>query len=384
MIRKGRFVFTSESVTEGHPDKIADQISDSILDAVLEQDPIGRIAVETLVTTGLAFIAGEISTTCYVDFPKVVRETIKQVGYTRAKYGFDYETCSVISSIQEQSPDIALGVDKGGAGDQGMMIGYACTETEELMPMPIMLAHKLVKKLSEVRRMGVLEYLRPDGKSQVTIEYEDSKPIKVDAVVLSAQHSPTIDYKILQEDLMEKVIMTTIPAHLMDKNTKIFINPTGRFEQGGPKADTGVTGRKIIVDTYGGKCAHGGGCFSGKDPTKVDRSASYMARYIAKNIVAAGLADQVEVQLAYAIGVADPVSISANTFGTAKIPESSIVKIIQEIFPLTPKGIIECLNLRRPIYAKTAAFGHFGRTEPEFTWENLDKVDDIKNMSKSL
>lgn len=384
MIRKGKYVFTSESVTEGHPDKIADQISDAILDAVLEQDPIGRAAVETLVTTGLAFIAGEISTTCYVDFPKVVRETIKEVGYTRAKYGFDYETCSVISSIQEQSPDIALGVDKGGAGDQGMMIGYACRETEELMPMPIMLAHKLVRRLSEVRRKNILEYLRPDGKSQVTVEYEDSKPIKVAAIVLSAQHSPTIDNKTLREDLMEKVILTTIPAHLLDENTKIYINPTGRFEQGGPKADTGVTGRKIIVDTYGGKCAHGGGCFSGKDPTKVDRSASYMARYIAKNIIAAGIADEIEVQLAYAIGVADPVSISANTFATAKIPESEIVKLIKEIFPLTPKGIIECLNLRRPIYHRTATFGHFGRTEPEFTWERLDKVDELQTALSNI
>lgn len=384
MIRKGKYVFTSESVTEGHPDKIADQISDAILDAVLEQDPIGRAAVETLVTTGLAFIAGEISTTCYVDFPKVVRETIKEVGYTRAKYGFDYETCSVISSIQEQSPDIALGVDKGGAGDQGMMIGYACRETEELMPMPIMLAHKLVRRLSEVRRKNILEYLRPDGKSQVTVEYEDSKPIKVAAIVLSAQHSPTIDNKTLREDLMEKVILTTIPAHLLDENTKIYINPTGRFEQGGPKADTGVTGRKIIVDTYGGKCSHGGGCFSGKDPTKVDRSASYMARYIAKNIIAAGIADEIEVQLAYAIGVADPVSISANTFTTAKIPESEIVKLIKEIFPLTPKGIIECLNLRRPIYHRTATFGHFGRTEPEFTWERLDKVDELKTALSNI
>ncbi len=384
MIRKGKYVFTSESVTEGHPDKIADQISDAILDAVMEEDPNGRVAVETLVTTGLAFIAGEISTSCYVDFPKVVRETIRDVGYTRAKYGFDYETCSVISSIQEQSPDIALGVDKGGAGDQGMMIGYACKETEELMPMPIMLAHKLVKKLSEIRRQGILEYLRPDGKSQVTILYEDSIPVKVSAIVLSAQHSPTVDNKTLTEDLMEKVIRATIPSHLLDENTKYYINPTGRFEQGGPKADTGVTGRKIIVDTYGGKCAHGGGCFSGKDHTKVDRSASYMARYIAKNIVAAGIADEIEVQLAYAIGVADPVSISANTFNTSKIPESEIVKLIREIFPLTPNGIIKCLDLRRPIFLKTAAFGHFGRTEPEFTWEKLDKVDELKKALNNL
>jgi len=381
MIRKGKYLFTSESVTDGHPDKIADQISDAILDAVIEQDPIGRVAVETLVTTGLAFIAGEITTTCYVDFPKVVRETIKEIGYTRAKYGFDFETCAVISSIQEQSQDIALGVDKGGAGDQGMMIGYACRETKEFMPLPIMLAHKLVKRLSEVRRKGILEYLRPDGKSQVTIEYEDSVPLRVEAVVLSAQHSPTVDNKTLQEDLYEKVIKETIPNSLMDSNTKIYINPTGKFEVGGPKADTGVTGRKIIVDTYGGKCAHGGGCFSGKDPTKVDRSASYMARYIAKNIVAANLADEIEVQLAYAIGVADPVSVSANTFGTNKIPEAQIVKIIREIFPLTPKGIIETLNLRRPIFKQTAVFGHFGREEKDFTWEYLDKVEEIKNAA---
>ncbi len=381
MIRKGKYLFTSESVTDGHPDKIADQISDAILDAVLEQDPIGRVAVETLVTTGLAFIAGEITTTCYVDFPKVVRETIKEIGYTRAKYGFDFETCAVISSIQEQSPDIALGVDKGGAGDQGMMIGYACRETKEYMPLPIMLAHKLVKRLSEVRRKGILEYLRPDGKSQVTIEYENSVPVRVEAIVLSAQHSPTVDNKTLQEDLYEKVIKETIPNSLMDSNTKIYINPTGKFEVGGPKADTGVTGRKIIVDTYGGKCSHGGGCFSGKDPTKVDRSASYMARYIAKNIVAAGLADEIEVQLAYAIGVVDPVSVSANTFGTNKIPEAQIVKIIKEIFSLTPKGIIETLNLRRPIFKQTAVFGHFGREEKDFTWEYLDKVEEIKNAA---
>lgn len=381
MIRKGKYLFTSESVTDGHPDKIADQISDAILDAVLEQDPIGRVAVETLVTTGLAFIAGEITTTCYVDFPKVVRETIKEIGYTRAKYGFDFETCAVISSIQEQSPDIALGVDKGGAGDQGMMIGYACRETKEYMPLPIMLAHKLVKRLSEVRRKGILEYLRPDGKSQVTIEYENSVPVRVEAIVLSAQHSPTVDNKTLQEDLYEKVIKETIPNSLMDSSTKVYINPTGKFEVGGPKADTGVTGRKIIVDTYGGKCSHGGGCFSGKDPTKVDRSASYMARYIAKNIVAAGLADEIEVQLAYAIGVVDPVSVSANTFGTNKIPEAQIVKIIKEIFSLTPKGIIETLNLRRPIFKQTAVFGHFGREEKDFTWEYLDKVDEIKNAA---
>jgi S-adenosylmethionine synthetase len=382
MTRKGRYLFTSESVTEGHPDKIADQISDAILDAVMQDDPLGRVAVETLVTTGLAFIAGEISTKCYVDFAKVVRETIKDVGYTRAKYGFDYETCAVISAIQEQSPDIAQGVDTGGAGDQGMMIGYACRETEEFMPLTIMLAHKLVRRLSAVRREGIFEYLRPDGKSQVTVEYEDSKPLKVTAVVLSAQHSPTIDHATLTEDLIEKVIYEVIPESLRDKGMKIYVNPTGRFEVGGPKADTGLTGRKIIVDTYGGKCSHGGGCFSGKDPTKVDRSAAYMARYISKNIVAAGLCDQVELQLAYAIGIAEPVSVSANTMGTAKIPESEIVKIIREIFQLTPKGIMETLNLRRPIYKNTAAFGHFGRNEEEFTWEALDKVKDIKKAAK--
>lgn len=382
MIRKGRYLFTSESVTEGHPDKIADQISDSILDAVMDKDPLGRVAVETLVTTGLAFIAGEISTECYVDFAKVVRETIKDVGYTRAKYGFDYETCAVISAIQEQSPDIAQGVDKGGAGDQGMMIGYACRETDVFMPLTIVLAHKLVKRLSQVRREGIFDYLRPDGKSQVTVEYENSKPLKVTTVVLSAQHSPTIDYKTLKEDLIEKVIFEIIPESIRDEGMKVYINPTGKFEVGGPKADTGVTGRKIIVDTYGGKCAHGGGCFSGKDPTKVDRSAAYMARYIAKNLIAAGVADEIELQLAYAIGVADPVSISANTMGTAKIPETEIVKIVRELFPLTPKGIMECLNLRRPIYKKTAAFGHFGRDEAEFTWEVLDKVQDIKTAAK--
>jgi S-adenosylmethionine synthetase len=382
MTRKGRYLFTSESVTEGHPDKIADQISDSILDAVMKDDPLGRVAVETLVTTGLAFIAGEISTTCYVDFPKIVRETIMDVGYTRAKYGFDYETCAVISAIQEQSPDIAQGVNRDGAGDQGMMIGYACRETDVYMPLSIVLAHKLVRKLSQVRREGLFDYLRPDGKSQVTVEYEDSKPLKVTTVVLSAQHSPAIDQNTLHEDLIESVIYTIIPESIRDKNMKIHINPTGKFEVGGPKADTGVTGRKIIVDTYGGKCSHGGGCFSGKDPTKVDRSAAYMARYVAKNIVAAGLADEVELQLAYAIGVADPVSVSANTMGTAKIPESEIVKIIRDVFPLTPKGIIECLNLRRPIYKKTAAFGHFGRDDAEFTWEALDKVPDIKRAAK--
>jgi len=381
MTRKGRYLFTSESVTEGHPDKIADQISDAILDAVMQDDPLGRVAVETLVTTGLAFIAGEISTKCYVDFAKVVRETIKDVGYTRAKYGFDYETCAVISAIQEQSPDIAQGVDLGGAGDQGMMIGYACRETEEFMPLTIMLAHKLVRRLSAVRREGIFEYLRPDGKSQVTVEYEDSRPLKVTTVVLSAQHSPTIDYATLKEDLIEKVIYEVIPESLRDKGMKIHVNPTGKFEVGGPKADTGVTGRKIIVDTYGGKCSHGGGCFSGKDPTKVDRSAAYMARYIAKNIVAAGLCDQIELQLAYAIGIAEPVSVSAYTMGTAKIPETEIVKIIREVFALTPKGIMETLNLRRPIYKKTAVFGHFGRDEAEFTWEALDKVQDIKKRS---
>jgi len=371
---RGRHLFTSESVTEGHPDKIADQISDGVLDAILAQDPVARVACETLVTTGLAVIAGEITTSCYVDFQKVVRQVIKDVGYTRAKFGFDYETCSVLSSIHEQSRDIGQGVDTGGAGDQGLMFGFACTETEELMPLPIMLAHKLVRGLSQNRREGVLDYLRPDGKSQVTIEYDGSRPVRVDAVVLSTQHSPTATQDTIREDLIEKVINPVIPAEMMDKNTKIYVNPTGRFVVGGPHGDAGVTGRKIIVDTYGGAAPHGGGAFSGKDPTKVDRSACYMARYIAKNVVAAGLADRAMVQLAYAIGVADPVSVLVDTEGTGRIPDEKIVDLVRAQFKLTPRGIMESLDLRRPIYRKTAAFGHFGRTEPEFTWERTDKA----------
>jgi len=369
-VSKSRYLFTSESVTEGHPDKIADQISDSIVDACLTDDPHSRVACETLLTTGLAFIAGEITTKAYVDFPSIVRGTVKAVGYTDASYGFDSETCSVISSIHEQSPDIAMGVDPGGAGDQGMMFGYATNETEELMPMPIMLAQKLTQRLAEVRKNGKLEYLRPDGKSQVTVEYDEHhKPKRVDAVVISTQHSETVDNKRLRADVLEHVIQAVIPAHLLDADTKYHINPTGRFVVGGPMGDTGLTGRKIIVDTYGGMGRHGGGAFSGKDPTKVDRSAAYMARYIAKNIVAAGLADRCEVQLAYAIGVAEPVSVLVETFGTGKVSSEKIEQAVRANFQLTPKGIIESLKLRRPIYRKTAAYGHFGRKDPDFTWE---------------
>ncbi len=374
MSRNGRYLFTSESVTEGHPDKIADQISDSILDAILAQDPVGRVACETLVTTGLAIIAGEITTSCYVDFPKIVRETIKEVGYTRAKFGFDSETCAVLSSIHEQSPDIAQGVDPGGAGDQGLMFGYACTETPELMPLPIMLAHKLVKGLSCARRDGVMDFLRPDGKSQVSVEYDDGKPVRVDTVVVSTQHSSTVSNETLREEIIEKIVNRVIPAEMMDSKTRIHINPTGRFVVGGPHGDAGVTGRKIIVDTYGGAAPHGGGAFSGKDPTKVDRSACYMARYVAKNVVAAGLAEKCTVQLAYAIGVAEPVSVFIETHGTGTIADEKISELVRAHFKLTPRGIIESLDLRRPIYKKTAAFGHFGRTEPEFTWERTDKA----------
>jgi S-adenosylmethionine synthetase len=378
MSRKGRYLFTSESVTEGHPDKIADQISDSILDAILAQDPVGRVACETLVTTGLAIIAGEITTSCYVDFPKVVRETIKEVGYTRAKYGFDSETCAVLSSIHEQSPDIAQGVDPGGAGDQGLMFGFACTETEELMPLPIMLAHKLVKGLSCARRDGVLDYLRPDGKSQVSVEYNNGKPVRVDTVVVSTQHSSLVSNDTLREDIIDKIINRVIPAEMVDKNTRFLINPTGRFVVGGPHGDAGVTGRKIIVDTYGGAAPHGGGAFSGKDPTKVDRSACYMARYVAKNVVAAGLAERCLVQLAYAIGVAEPVSVLIDTSGTGSVDDEKIAEVVRANFKLTPRGIIETLDLRRPIYRKTAAFGHFGRNEPEFTWERTDKANALR------
>jgi S-adenosylmethionine synthetase len=373
-MRNGRHLFTSESVTEGHPDKIADQISDAILDGILAQDPVGRVACETLVTTGLAMIAGEITTSCYVDFPRIVRQTIKDVGYTRAKYGFDHETCAVLSSIHEQSPDIAMGVDPGGAGDQGLMFGYACTETEELMPLPIMLAHKLCRGLSCARRDGVLDYLRPDGKSQVTVEYDGAKPVRVDTVVVSTQHSALVDADTMREDIIERIVNQVIPAEMRDAKTRMLINPTGRFVIGGPQGDAGVTGRKIIVDTYGGAAPHGGGAFSGKDPTKVDRSACYMARYIAKNCVAAGLAERVLVQLAYAIGVAEPVSVLIDTFGTGIVADEKISDLVRAHFKLTPRGIIESLDLRRPIYRKTAAFGHFGRTEPEFTWEQTDKA----------
>lgn len=381
---KNKVYFTSESVTEGHPDKIADQISDAILDAVMEQDPKGRVACETLVTTGCAVISGEITTDCYVDFPRLVRETIRDIGYTRAKFGFDSDTCAVISTVQGQSPDIAMGVDTGGAGDQGMMFGFACRDTEELMPMPIMMAHKLVRKVSELRRSGVLDWARPDGKSQVTVEYQDGKPARIDTIVLSIQHSPAVDQKRITADLKDHVIPAVIPAHLLDSKTKYFVNPTGKFEIGGPHGDTGLTGRKIIVDTYGGMAAHGGGAFSGKDPTKVDRSACYMARYIAKNLVASGLCDRVQLQLAYAIGVADPVSVLVDTYGTAQVDESKLSDVVREFFSLTPKGIIETLNLRRPIYKKTAAFGHFGRTEDSFTWERTDKADDLKKAVNNL
>lgn len=376
---KKTFHFTSESVTEGHPDKIADQISDSILDAIIAQDPIARVACETMVTTGLAFVAGEISTTCYVHIPDIVRETIKNIGYTRAKYGFDYETCSVITSIDQQSSDIAMGVDTGGAGDQGLMFGYACNETPELMPMPIMLAHKISMRLSDVRKQDILAYLRPDGKSQVTVEYRDGKPFRIDTVVVSSQHSPEVHMKDMREDIIEKVIKPVVPKDLLDEESvKYYINPTGRFVVGGPMGDTGLTGRKIIVDSYGGVGSHGGGAFSGKDPTKVDRSGAYISRYIAKNIVAAGIAEKVEVQLAYAIGVPEPVSILVDTYETGRIEEETIAKLIRKNFNLTPKGIIDHLRLRRPIFKKTAAYGHFGKTDPDFTWELTDKAEALK------
>lgn len=376
------FLFTSESVTEGHPDKIADQISDAVLDAIIAQDPIARVACECLVTTGMAFVSGEITTNCYVHIPDIVRDTIKDIGYTRAKYGFDYETCAVITSIDKQSTDIAMGVDVGGAGDQGLMFGFACDETPEMMPMTIMLAHKLTRKLTEVRKKDVLGYLRPDGKSQVSIEYRDGKPHKVRTIVISSQHSPDVTLKELREDVIEKVIKPVVPSSLLDEESVVYhINPTGRFVIGGPQGDTGLTGRKIIVDTYGGVGSHGGGAFSGKDPSKVDRSASYMARYIAKNIVAAGIAGRCEIQLAYAIGVPEPVSVFVDTFGTGKIDEKEIAKIIVKNFDMTPKGIIEKLQLRKPIYKKTAAYGHFGRNEEGFTWEATDMAAPLKKAA---
>jgi S-adenosylmethionine synthetase len=381
MSRDGRHLFTSESVTEGHPDKIADQISDSILDAILAQDATSRVACETLVTTGLVVLAGEITTNAIVDFQETARAAIRDVGYTRAKYGFDADTCGVLSSLHKQSPDISMGVDTGGAGDQGLMFGYACNETDELMPLPIMLAHKLVKGLSCARRDGVLDYLRPDGKSQVTVEYEGRKPVRVDAVVISSQHREDVTNDQMRSDIVEKIINRVVPASLMDKNTKIYVNPTGRFVVGGPHGDAGVTGRKIIVDTYGGAAPHGGGAISGKDPTQVDRSACYMARYIAKNCVAAGFAEKLQVQLAYAIGVAEPVSVMVDTYGTGKIADDKMTELVRQHFKLTPKGIIDDLDLRKPIYRKTAAFGHFGRTEDGFTWEKTDRSDALRKAA---
>ena len=379
MHRKGRYLFTSESVTEGHPDKIADQVSDAVLDTVMANDPMGRVACETMLTTGLIVLAGEITTTSQADFSEVAREAVRQVGHTRAKYGFDADTCAVLSSLHGQSPDIAMGVDPGGAGDQGLMFGYACNETPELMPLPIMMSHHLVRGLSNARREGRLDYLRPDGKSQVTVEYEDDEPKRIDAIVVSSQHSDEVETEQLREDVTRDVIRRLVPGDMLDEQTKIYVNPTGRFVTGGPHGDAGLTGRKIIVDTYGGMAPHGGGAFSGKDPTKVDRSACYMARYIAKNCVQAGLAERVQVQLAYAIGVAEPVSVLVETFGTGKIEEAKISSLVRDHFSLTPKGIIETLDLRRPIYRQTAAFGHFGRTEPDFTWEKTDKAGSLRS-----
>jgi S-adenosylmethionine synthetase len=375
------FLFTSESVTEGHPDKIADQISDAVLDEVMKQDPKGRVACETLVTTGLAVVAGEITTTAHVDYDDLVRSTIRGVGYDRAKFGYDSETCAVMCTVKRQSPDIAMGVDTGGAGDQGLMFGFACDETPELMPMPIQLAHQLTFKLSEIRKSKKVDFLRPDGKSQVTIEYRNGKPVRVDAVVISTQHCETVSNDDLRNAILEYVIKPVVPVTMLDKNTKYYINPTGRFVIGGPMGDAGLTGRKIIVDTYGGYSRHGGGAFSGKDPSKVDRSACYMARYIAKNVVAAGLASKAEVQLAYAIGVAEPVSVMVDSFGTATIPEEKITEVVRETFQLTPRAIIETLDLRRPIYKDTAAYGHFGRKGAGFTWEKTDRADALRKAA---
>ena len=377
-MKKHSYLLTSESVTEGHPDKVCDQISDSILDSIFKSDPMGRVACETMITTGLAFVAGEITTSCYVEIPKIIRKTIRDIGYDDPSYGFDHLTCGVMTSIQAQSPDIALGVNKGGAGDQGMMFGYASDETRELMPMPIALAHKLSRRLADIRKKKIVKYLRPDGKTQVTVEYVNGTPRKVKAVIVSAHHGKNVNTKDIKHDLKKLVIDHVIPKDLLDKNVKIFVNPTGRFEVGGPMADTGLTGRKIIVDTYGGVGSHGGGCFSGKDPTKVDRSASYMARYVAKNIVASGLAKKCEIQLAYVIGVAEPVSIMINTFGTGKVSEENLVKSVRSNFDLTPYGIIRDLKLRRPIYQKTACYGHFGREEEGFAWEETDKIEALR------
>ncbi len=373
-----RYLFTSESVTEGHPDKLADQISDAVLDAILAQDPTGRVACETLLTTGLVVVAGEITTSCYVEIPDIVRSTLTETGYTHAEYGIGAQTCGVLTSIQKQSPDIAMGVDTGGAGDQGMMFGYATNETPELMPMPIMLAHKLARQLAAVRKDGTLPYLRPDGKTQVTVEYEGARPIRVDKVVVSAQHDPAVPQSTIFEDVVERVVKPILPAEMMDSRVKYLVNPTGNFAVGGPQGDTGLTGRKIIVDTYGGMARHGGGCFSGKDPTKVDRSAAYMMRYIARQIVAAGLADRCEIQVAYAIGQKDPMSVFVDTFGTARLPEKEIGKLISRNFDLTPKGIIDCLDLRRPVYKQTAAYGHFGRVDLGVTWEANDMAETLR------